>query len=129
MTITELVERAHAMSRAKGWYDGEAANKNIGEMLALIHSEVSEALEDWRNGNMELKFLRCCDLARYGHRDGCPGKETGVGKPVGFPSEIADIAIRVGDLCGFLGIDLEKAVSEKMAYNATRPYRHGNKRA
>lgn len=108
MNLKELVDNAHAMSRSKGWYDGADATRNIPEMLALIHSEVSEALEDYRTGAM---------LADV----------TVQGKPIGFPSEIADIVIRIGDLCGYLGIDLDAAVIEKMAFNATRPYRHGGK--
>lgn len=48
-------------------------------------------------------------------------------KPVGIPSELADIVIRVFDAAGRYGIDLEKAINEKMAYNATRPQRHGGK--
>ena len=110
MTIKELVDNAHAMSRSKGWYDGADAQRNVPEMLALIHSEVSEALEDYRVGAM-------AEDAREN------------GKPCGFPSEIADIVIRVADLCGYLGIDLEGAVERKMSYNQTREYRHGNKRA
>lgn len=110
MTITELVNDAHAASRSKGWYDGEDAKRNVGEMLALLHSEVSEALEDYRDGKM----------AEY---------TTETGKPCGFPSELADVAIRLGDLCGYLGIDLEGAVARKMAFNETRAHRHGGKRA
>lgn len=110
MNLKDLVEKAHAMSRSKGWYDGAEAVRNVPEMLALIHSEVSEALEDYRTGAM---------LADV----------TVQGKPIGFPSEIADVVIRIGDLCGYLGIDLEAAVVDKMAYNALRPYRHGGKRA
>ena len=81
--------------------------KNIPEKLCLIHSEVSEALEDYRDGNLQADY------------EGS--------KPVGFPSEMADILIRVFDLAGALGIDLDKAVAEKMAYNRTRPHRHGGK--
>ena len=50
-------------------------------------------------------------------------------KPEGFPTELADVVIRVGDLAGRLGIDLAAVIGEKMAYNITRPYRHGGKRA
>lgn len=110
MKLKELVDNAHAMSRSKGWYDGDDAVRNVPEMLALIHSEVSEALEDYRTGAM-LEDV------------------TVHGKPCGFPSELADVVIRIGDLCGYLGINLENAVATKMAYNATRPYRHGGKKA
>ena len=48
-------------------------------------------------------------------------------KPEGFASELADVVIRVADVCGRLGLDLEAAVVEKMTYNATRPRRHGGK--
>lgn len=50
-------------------------------------------------------------------------------KPVGFMSELADIVIRVGDLASrFPGADLEKAIVEKMKYNATRGHMHGGKK-
>ena len=109
MTLRELQEIAHAASRAKGWYDGDNANRNIPEMLALIHSEVSEALEAYRDGDMSIRYRE------------------GDGKPEGFGPELADILIRVGDLAEFLGIDLQSQVKCKMAFNATRPHRHGGK--
>ena len=48
-------------------------------------------------------------------------------KPVGIPSELADIIIRVLDIAAMCGIDIQQAVENKMKYNATRPYRHGGK--
>jgi NTP pyrophosphatase (non-canonical NTP hydrolase) len=108
--LNELVVTSHEISRKSGWYDGEHAKRNIGEMLMLIVTEVAEAMEDYRTGNMDHAY------------EGC-------NKPVGFASEIADIVVRVGDLCGYLNIDLEQAVSEKMFFNASRGYRHGNKKA
>jgi len=113
MTLSEMSERAHANSRDKGWYDGEE-KRNIGEMLMLIVTEIAEAMEDYRNGKMEMWY---------------EPKRDGNDKPCGFPSEIADIVIRCGDLCGHLNIDLQDAVAKKMAYNATREYRHGGKKA
>lgn len=108
MTLNELRDRAHSTSRAKGWYDHDDGCRNLGEMLSLIHSELSEALECWRVNDMAPR-------------------NRGDGKPEGFPSEIADVLIRCFDLCGYLGIDIERAVIEKMSYNQSRPYRHGNK--
>jgi NTP pyrophosphatase (non-canonical NTP hydrolase) len=50
-------------------------------------------------------------------------------KPEGFPSELADIMIRVMDLAEGMGVDLGKEILEKHEYNKTRPYKHGGKRA
>jgi NTP pyrophosphatase (non-canonical NTP hydrolase) len=105
MKLSDLVAAAHGLSRSKGWYEGEL---NVPEKLALIHSEVSEALEEYRIGAMA-------------------SREGAKGKPEGFPTELADIVIRVADLAGALGIDLEAEVTKKHAFNATRPHRHGGK--
>ena len=115
MPFKSLVRDAYEIARQKGWWDQE---RDIPHCLALIHSEVSEALEEYRE---------------YGV--GGLGKNTGrryvqIGqKPEGFVHELADIIIRVADLAGHLNVDLSRAVKEKMDYNATREYRHGNKKA
>jgi NTP pyrophosphatase (non-canonical NTP hydrolase) len=108
VTISKLVAVAHSMARERGWHDRAL---NVPEKLALIHSEVSEALEAFRIGDMGLRV------------------DAATGKPEGFDSELADVIIRIGDLAGILNIDLEEAIVVKMKYNATRPYRHGNKNA
>lgn len=48
-------------------------------------------------------------------------------KPEGVAVELADAVIRIADLCGHLGIDLEAAIDLKMAYNETRPFKHGKR--
>ena len=105
MTIKTLIEESNQTAKAKGWW--EDPDRNIGEILALIHSEVSEALEVYR-----LK-----------------GKDSLKGKPEGFSVELADVIIRIADLCGEFGLDLENALTTKLSYNKSRPYRHGNKKA
>lgn len=106
-SINELVYEAHINAINKGWYEEP---KTFGEKIALMHSELSEALEDHRNG----RGMR--EIYYEGE------------KPCGIPIELADTVIRIFDACGDLGIDLEEAIHLKMAYNATRPIRHGGKK-
>jgi NTP pyrophosphatase (non-canonical NTP hydrolase) len=120
MTIKELVEQSHCLAKQKGWWAPGAVLPNIPEKLALIHSEVSEALEAYRDNDMGTR------LKVTGFNT---DSELPVMKPVGFPIELADVVIRVADLCGHLGIDLEDAIRVKHEYNRTRAYRHGGKKA
>ena len=121
MTLKQMQKRAHDTAKAKGWWDGKrydgtepgngAVNPELVDVptsLCLIHSEVSEALESHRNGEPLL------------HYDGA--------KPEGVAAELADVIIRIGDLCGALDIDIESAVLAKMSYNETRSHRHGGKK-
>lgn len=109
MKISEMQAKAYETARDKGWHDPEHGDATVGDRLALIHAEVSEALEAYR------------DLGLHAwKRDD--------GKPEGVASELADVVIRIGDFCGKYGLDLEAAIASKMAYNATRPHRHGGKK-
>lgn len=118
--INELAEKAHANSKSKGFFDNE---RNIGEMLCLIHSEVSEALEADRKG--EYARVKEFELSEVQDRpfELCfPDyiKDT-------FEDELADIMIRVMDLAAYKNIDLEKHIKLKMRFNALREHKHGKK--
>lgn len=93
--INQLCEKAFETAKSKGWHDEP---RETGTLLALIHSEVSEALEADRKGNQE-----------------------------NFAEELADVCIRIFDLCGSKGIDLEAAILAKMERNKSRAYKHGGK--
>ncbi|GAB7058002.1 MULTISPECIES: hypothetical protein [unclassified Paenibacillus] len=122
-SINELIKEAHDNAVSKGWW---MEDRSFGELIALMHSELSEALEDYRNGELPTTMWY------EKNEDGELKKEAiqidDDWKPCGIPSELADVVIRVFDTCGYYGIDLESAISEKMAYNVTRPQRHGGKK-
>lgn len=131
MNINELCTKAYAAAKAKGWYD--IPNVTFGDRIALCHSELSEALEEYRNpmsDDMGTYYRRADGVYvdASTHEYVAMGERClGLNKPEGVPSELADVVIRIADMCGFYGIDLHKAIEEKLAYNATRPYRHGHK--
>ena len=106
MLLRDIMQRAHDTAVAHGFRD---APRHFSTEIALIHSELSEALEAAREDD---------DLTRTNYESG---------KPVGVPSEMADAVIRICECCQHHGIDLERAVAEKMAYNVSRPHRHGGK--
>ena len=139
--LNDLAIRINETARSKGWWRGTEvecgdstvfAPRPVAEVLALVHSEVSEALEEYRAGH-DLRRIR------YVHEDGrvCTPEElcrhpqgtSGPAKPEGFPIELADIFIRLLDAAAEWDIDLQEAVEVKMAYNSTRPERHGGKLA
>lgn len=112
MTITELVEKAHDNAVNHGFWDDveemlllnpgdgdtrkQYINRVVGCCLMLITSELGEAIEAWRHGENEH-----------------------------FAEELADAVIRIADLSGFMSINLEQEIIDKMAKNEKRPYKHG----
>lgn len=95
--LKELAEKAHETAKKKGWWEND---RTEGELIALMHSELSEALEAYRKGK---------------------GKDA-------IAEELADTIIRIIDYSEARGIDIEEAVKEKMEKNKDRPYKHGGKK-
>lgn len=100
MDLNDYAFKCHEANK-KWWHDletGERIARNKGELLALIHSEISEALEGERKDLMDehLPHRRMAEV------------------------ELADALIRIFDYAGGYGYDLEGAFQEKMAYNARR---------
>jgi NTP pyrophosphatase (non-canonical NTP hydrolase) len=108
MNIADLVTNSWQTAEDHGWH---SPPKSFGDDIALIHSELSEALEEFRNGHKPSELY-------FGEG----------GKPEGVPSELADVLIRVADLCAVHGIDIEAATKAKADFNRTRPWRHGGKK-
>lgn len=124
MRINLLSKKIHEINVKNGFYEDK--EKNIGEMLCLIHSEVSEALECDRKDFYTSKFDGCKPCLNDGDDDAFKELFNNTIKDT-FEDELADIMIRVMDLAAFKGIDLEYHIKAKMRYNSLRQYKHGKK--
>ena len=132
MNIYELAKEVHENAVAHGWWEKPPT---LPEALCLIHAELSEALEEYREGNPliygtcalaaeDCKFSGVCD------RVGRPGEGEGIDgpcKPEGIAVELADVILRTLDLMAALGVDVDAVVMAKHKYNLGREYRHGGK--
>lgn len=129
--LAELGKNFHQTSVEHGWW--EDGDRNFGELMALLHSEISEALEEWRNGH-KLTEVYYNEYGGGQHPYKLDGHiqaddERKILKPEGIPVEFADVIIRLLETCYHYGIDIDAVVQLKAEYNKTRPYRHGKKKA
>lgn len=93
----------HDMAVEKGWWDRD---RHDAELIALIHSELSEALEGLRAGNPPDDKIPQFSSAE---------------------AELADAVIRIMDMAAVRGWNVGGAIAAKIAFNATRPHKHGGK--
>lgn len=122
MTIPEYIVQCHSLAREKGFYnatdrifrrlesnfdynlDTQVKKAFVAQRLMLTVSELAEAMEADRKDLMDNHLTN----------------------RTGLEVELADTVIRIFDLCGWLNIDLESVIDEKLAFNSGRPYLHGD---
>ena len=107
--IERLMILCNTVAKEHGWWEH---NRPFGELIALMHSELSEALEAYRAGAPYDKILYD-DITK---------------SPEGIAVELADAVIRILDVCSQYSIPLAHALKVKIKYNKTRSYRLGNKK-
>ena len=141
-SINDLCVEADLMAERHGFHEGWNNLKNLAtesgeeygvkveevdhacfaKCIALIQSELSEALEADRKSNRAsvARFFKAMN------EDGQPFEQAfKVHIKDTVEDELADAMIRIFDLCGYLNIDLQRHISLKMMYNAGRPRLHG----
>lgn len=146
--INEMRDVIHDWAKKKGW----CPDRNKGELIALMHSELSEALEAIRfktcppcpkcarhysniisssKYHGEGSTWECqhedCGYSFNGPDKAPPMMDDKIPNYTGEAAELADCVIRILDYCGAFGIDLGATIAAKHEYNITRPHRHGNK--
>ncbi len=98
-----LANHCHAVAAGCGWWTdletGERTSRNFGELIALCHSELSEAWEGYRKGSAADEHL--------------PNR-------INWQTELADAAIRIFDMCGAMYVPIGQIMAEKLAYNQNR---------
>ena len=107
LTMNMFAKEVHQNAVDHGWWGDP---RSFGELIALCHEELSEALREYRSGQQPH--------ATYHGEDG---------KPEGIPTELADVILRVLDMCGHYGIDIGSLLAEKNEYNKARSFKHGGK--
>ncbi len=105
--INDFAKAVHENAVNHGWWD-EDKKPSFPEVIAMCHCELSEAINEYRNGNPMVYYND--------------------GKPEGVAVELADCILRILDYCGYADIDIDSVLTEKHAYNQTREYRHGGKK-
>ena len=123
-TIVQMQAETVEVETLLGWKGPDVVPNSFGDSMSLLHSEVSEAFEAFRNWRLKDATMIVEDSFAA---VGAPIRPGAIPKPEGVGSEFADILIRLLSSCDQYGIDIEAEYERKVAYNRTRSFRHGGK--
>ena len=120
--INQLAMEIHENADMHGWWDSWAESNNalaaakvVGAKIALIHSELSEALEAIRDSYFDESGIMSSPYDKH------------LPNHLSIAIELADVIIRTLDLVAALGLDIGESLLAKHEYNKTREHRHGGK--
>lgn len=133
--LNQFCQQAYQNSKDKGFWDEQEVKLesdkvdgvcksfkqrpiNFGEKYMLMVSELCELFEAHRKGKLNAPCDKEATVAD-------PTSIGGTRRLTNEEEELADLAIRLADYCGYRGINLGAAIISKMQYNSTRPYMHG----
>lgn len=116
LVLASMQREVYEVNTANGWFEED---RTVGDDIALLHSEVSEMLEAFREGGLADQTKDILG-GPYDNPEALP-------KPEGFGSEAADVLVRLLDTCQRRGVDLAFEFERKVTFNATRGHRHGGK--
>lgn len=125
MNISEISQEIHLNNVEKGFWPDNPKDRNVGELLMLVVSELSEALEADRKGEKVSLFSSDLNYVLTEKDDEVFKRDFEKYVKNRWEDEIADAVIRLFDIAVGTGISLEWHISAKMRYNKLRPYKHG----
>lgn len=124
--LNEMAASIYEFNKTMGWH---SKAPDLAVYLMNMYSEVSELWEAWREGKVQqpstssyVDPATLCDKAEK-------MKALGLAPLTCIEEELADMLIRTLDTAHAFGVDIDRAVETKRAYNATRAHRHGGKLA
>lgn len=105
--FSKMQKECHQTAKNNGWWEDGIENRNVGEAICLMHSELSEALEAYRAGDPP---------------------DDKIPEFSGMEAELADTIIRIMDFAEASGMRVAEAIVAKNEMNKTRGYKHGGKK-
>ena len=126
MIVNEVAEDIHRNAKEKGWWDEE---RSPAEIIALCHSELSEALECFRKGDPAEYFTKIVTDGFNGHyaQETDMTKWSKDKKTEGWATEMIDCVIRIFDFLEYKKVNISGVLWRKHEFNQTRERKHGKK--